>query len=57
MYIERVLAEMKALDVPDVHNLLPCTEEEVCALEQKIRCSLPRAYKEFLLTMGKGREI
>ena len=54
MYIERVLAEMKALDVPDVHNLLPCTEEEVYTLEQKAHRSLPRAYKEFLLTMGKG---
>jgi hypothetical protein len=53
-YIERILAEMKALGVLDTHKLLPCTEEEVYALEQKTHHSLPRAYKEFLLTMGKG---
>jgi hypothetical protein len=54
MYIERVLTEMKALCVPDLRTLLPCTREEVSALEQKFHLSLPRAYKEFLLTMGKG---
>ena len=54
MYIECVLTEMKALGMLDAHKLLPCDEGEVCALEQKFHRSLPRAYKEFLLTMGKG---
>lgn len=54
MYIERVMAEMKVLSMPSTRKLLPCTEKEVYALEQNFQCSLPRAYKEFMLTMGKG---
>jgi hypothetical protein len=54
MYIEPILAEMQVLSVPSTRKVLPCTEGEVHALEQKCHCSLPRAYKEFLLTMGKG---
>src|SRR5579859_3278188 len=54
MYIDHILAEMKVLIVPSTRKVVPCTEEEVHALEQKCHCSLPEAYKEFLLTMGKG---
>lgn len=32
----------------------PCTEDEVKALEEKLGRTLPEAYKEFLLWMGKG---
>ncbi len=56
MYIERVLAQMKALNVLDTHKFVPCTEDEVSSLEQKVHLSLPIAYKEFLLTMGKGTD-
>ncbi len=31
-----------------------CTPEEVSALEQRLGLSLPAAYKEFLLWMGRG---
>jgi hypothetical protein len=54
MYIEQVLNEMKRLGTPDVQQFIPCTEEEVLLLEQQLHLSLPTAYKEFLLTMGKG---
>ena len=47
---------MKTLNILDTHKFIPCTEEEVFALEQKVHLSLPRAYKEFLLTMGKGAD-
>ena len=47
---------MKALGTPDGQKFIPCTEEEISALEQKVHLSLPTAYKEFLLTMGKGTD-
>jgi hypothetical protein len=34
-------------------GLLPCNEEEVRILEKAIQLTLPEAYKEYLLTMGK----
>ena len=54
MYIEQVLDEMKRLGTPDIQQFIPCTAEEVLLLEQQIRLSFPIAYREFLLTMGKG---
>ena len=54
MYIERVLNEIKILGVSDVEKFIPCTKDEVHQLEQEVHLTLPKAYKEFLLTMGKG---
>ncbi len=54
MYIERVIDEIKRLGISGPQGLIPCTEEEVALLEQQTHLSLPRAYREFLLTMGKG---
>jgi hypothetical protein len=54
VYIEPILKEMSALGSPDQRTLLPCTAAEISLLEQNTHLLLPGAYKEFLLTMGKG---
>jgi len=56
MYIEQILDEMKRLGTPDPQQFIPCTEEEVLLLEKQFHLLLPTAYKEFLLTMGKGAD-
>ncbi len=54
MYIEHVLDEIKKLGFPNPRKFVPCTEEEVARLEEATHLSLPQAYREFLLTMGKN---
>lgn len=34
-------------------ELIPCTEEEILFLENRLQLSLPDAYKEFLLWGGR----
>ena len=52
MYIERVLEEIKRLGFPNPGKFVPCTQEEVKELEEKIHLSLPLTYHEWLQTMG-----
>ena len=54
MYIESILDEMKRFGTPCIQQFIPCTDEEILLIEQQFHLSLPTAYKEFLLTMGKG---
>ncbi len=56
MYIERILNEIKILGIPNPRKFVPCTEEEVARLEQATHLTLPRAYQEFLRTMGNGTD-
>src|SRR5215469_1269484 len=51
-YLEQVKARVDELHVLYPDRLVPCREEEVARLEQKIGRSLPEAYREFLLWMG-----
>jgi hypothetical protein len=34
-------------------GMIPCAENEVQILEEYLHCSLPQAYREYLLSMGK----
>ncbi len=54
MYLDKVKARLSELRIVHPDKIVPCTEEEVGILEGKIGRSLPAAYREFLLWMGRG---
>ncbi len=54
MYLDNLKARLVELGFVSSNELLPCTEEEVSSIEQKLGIFLPDAYKEFLLWMGHG---
>ncbi len=56
MYIERILDEVEFLGIPNPRWFIPCSKEEIVQLEQQTHLSLPRAYREFLLTMGHNAD-
>lgn len=51
--LKRQFIEMNArTHVAD--RVIPCTEQEIAQLERQYQLTLPAAYREFLLWMGKG---
>ncbi len=52
--LEREKNRLQALNSIPAHALLPCTEQEVSALEQLLGYSLPLVYREMLLWIGHG---
>jgi hypothetical protein len=54
MYLDKVKERLRALNFIHPDEFLPCSEDEVNALEHHSGLSLPEAYKEFLLWMGHG---
>ena len=54
MYLDKVKARVEELQFIRRDRIIPCTQKEVAYLEQRLHVSLPLAYKEFLLWMGKG---
>lgn len=54
MYLEGVKERFKELKLVSPHELVGCTYPEITELEKKLGFSLPEAYKEFLLWMGKS---
>jgi SMI1 / KNR4 family (SUKH-1) len=52
MYLDRVKNQLIELKIVKQDELLGCTRDEVSAIEQQLGISLPRAYQEFLLSMG-----
>ncbi|HUY75553.1 MAG TPA: SMI1/KNR4 family protein [Ktedonobacterales bacterium] len=51
--VKRQFAEMNArTHVAD--TVIPCAEQEIAQLERQYQLTLPAAYREFLLWMGKG---
>lgn len=54
MYLDKAKTMLETHPFIHLENIIPCTEDEVKAIEQRIQHSLPSAYKEFLLWMGHG---
>lgn len=52
MYLDKVKNQLIELKLVRQDELLGCTRDDVIAIEQKLGISLPRAYQEFLLSMG-----
>ncbi|MCU0543207.1 MAG: SMI1/KNR4 family protein [Oscillatoriaceae cyanobacterium Prado104] len=52
MYLNRVKNQLIELKLVRQDELVGCTRDEVCAIEQNLGISLPPAYQEFLLSMG-----
>ncbi|NJS09059.1 MAG: SMI1/KNR4 family protein [Microcoleus sp. CSU_2_2] len=52
MYLDRVINQLIELKLVRQDELVGCTRDEVAAFEQQLGISLPRAYQEFLLSMG-----
>ena len=52
MYLDQVKNQLIELKLVKQDELLGCTRDDVIAIEQKLGISLPRAYQEFLLSMG-----
>ena len=51
-YLDTVKERCDTLHFIRAEHLVPCTEEEIVQLEQRMHVSFPQAYKEFLLWMG-----
>jgi hypothetical protein len=54
MYLDQVKQRLKELKLVSPDELVGCTYHEIIELEKKLGFSLPEAYKEFLLWMGKN---
>jgi hypothetical protein len=54
MYLDQVKQSLKELKLVSPDELVGCTYHEIIELEKKLGFSLPEAYKEFLLWMGKS---
>jgi len=54
MYLDRVKNQLIELKLVKPDELVGCTRDDVIAIEQKLGISLPRAYQEFLLSMGRS---
>lgn len=54
MYLDRVKNQLIELKLLRQDELVGCTRDEVMAIEQQLGISLPRAYQEFLLSMGRS---
>lgn len=52
MYLDKVKNQLIELKLVKQDELVGCTRDEVSAIEQQLGISLPRAYQEFLLSMG-----
>ncbi len=53
-YLSQAKTRLEELQTIHPENAMPCSEDEVLALERRIGRALPGAYKEFLLWMGHG---
>lgn len=54
MYLDQVKQRLKELKFVSPDELVSCTDPEIIDLEKKLGFSLPEAYKEFLLWIGKS---
>lgn len=54
MYLEKVQAQIEELQSRHlIGQLVPCSEEDIHTLENQLGQTLPDAYREFLLLMGR----
>ena len=54
MYLDKVKNQLIELKLVKQDELVGCTRDDVIAIEQKLGICLPRAYQEFLLSMGRS---
>ncbi|MBE9161631.1 MULTISPECIES: SMI1/KNR4 family protein [Microcoleaceae] len=54
MYLDRVKQQLIELKLIRQDELVGCTPDEVMAIQQQLGISLPLAYQEFLLSMGRS---
>jgi hypothetical protein len=54
MYLDRVNKKLIELKLAMPEEFLGCTQDEIIDLEWRLGISLPKAYQEFLLSMGHG---
>ncbi len=54
MYLDKVKKQLIELKLALPDELLGCTQDEVIELERQLDICLPKAYQEFLLSMGHG---
>jgi hypothetical protein len=52
MYLDRAKERLRTLNFVRSDEIVPCSEDEINALEYHLGLSLPQAYREFLLWMG-----
>jgi hypothetical protein len=54
MYLDKVKKRFEELNFVPLNKIMPCTEQDIETLQKQLNCTLPLAYKEFLLWMGRG---
>lgn len=54
MYLDKVKKQLIELKIASPDEQVGCTQDEVIELERQLGISLPKAYREFLLSMGYG---
>lgn len=54
MYLDVVKVRVEQFNLVSQPQCRPCTPAEVSTLERWVHCSLPEAYKEFLLWLGQN---
>jgi hypothetical protein len=54
MYLDKTKKRFEELSFVPPDKVIPCTAQDIETLQKQLNCTLPLAYKEFLLWMGHG---